>query len=301
MGWTRRLQASNPRPGLRRMVVGGVATGALLAIAYSALLVWLRVDESALVFHPEPGTPRGAPAELHLEARDVTFVGLDGNLLSARIVPPPGQIPPGRATWILYLHGASGNVGTPGYLRAWARFRQLGLGVLAVDYRGYGASPGRPTEAGLYRDAESAYAYLTGALHVAATRVVIYGYSLGSAVAIDLATGVPAAALVVEGAFTSIPDRGAELYPYVPVRWLARIRFASIDKIEHVPLPKLFIHGRDDVIVPIAHGRRLFAAARPPKEFAGVAGGHTDAFERDPAFFATLAAFLRRLGLLTLP
>jgi hypothetical protein len=109
---------------------------------------------------------------------------------------------------------------------------------------------------------------------------------------------MPAAGLVVEGAFTSIPDRGAELYPYVPVRWLARIRFASIDKIARVSAPKLFIHGRDDTIVPIAHGRRLFAAALPPKEFKMVVGGHTDAFERDPEFFATIAAFARQLGLL---
>jgi uncharacterized protein len=300
MGWTRRFQG-RPRARLRRLVVGGVATGALLAIGYAALLVWLRVDESALVFHPEPGTPLAASPELHLAARDVTFVGLDGTPLAARIIPPPAQVPPGRATWVLYFHGASGNVGTPGYVRAWARFHALGLGVLAVDYRGYGASGGRPTEVGLYRDADSAYAYLRGALHVAAARVVIYGYSLGSAVAIDLATRVPAAALIVEGAFTSIPDRGAELYPYVPVHWLARIHFASIDKIGRVSLPKLFIHGRDDSVVPISHGRRLFAAARPPKEFAEVVGGHTDAFERDPAFFATVAAFIRKLGLLSLP
>jgi hypothetical protein len=284
-------------------VVGGVAAGILVA-AYGGLLGWLLLDESALVFRPEAGTPAPAPPGLGLDARDVTFLGVDATPLAARIVPPPedghaghaGRA--GSAPWILYFHGASGNVGTPGYDRAWARFRQLGFGVLAVDYRGYGASGGRPSEAGLYRDADSAYAYLTGTLHVASARIVIYGYSLGSAVAIDLAGRVPAAGLVVEGAFTSIPDRGAELYPYVPVRWLARIRFASIDKIARVSSPKLFIHGQDDAIVPIAHGRRLFAAALPPKEFKMVNGGHTDAFERDPEFFATIAAFTRELGLL---
>ncbi len=281
-------------------MVGGVAAAILIA-GYGALLGWLRLDESALVFRPEAGTPAQSPPGLGLDARDVTFVGVDATPLAARIVPPPEDGHAGRAgtaPWILYFHGASGNVGTAGYARAWARFRQLGFGVFAVDYRGYGASGGRPSEAGLYRDADSAYAYLTGTLHVAPPRIVIYGYSLGSAVAIDLAGRVPAAGLVVEGAFTSIPDRGAELYPYVPVRWLARIRFASIDKIARVSTPKLFIHGQDDTIVPIAHGRRLFAAALPPKEFKMVAGGHTDAFERDPAFFATIAAFTRELGLL---
>jgi fermentation-respiration switch protein FrsA (DUF1100 family) len=272
---------------------------AILVAGYGALLGWLVLDESALVFHPEAGTPAPAPPGLGLDARDVTFVGGDATPLAARIVPPPPENGrAGRAPWILYFHGSSGNVGTPGYDRAWARFRQLGFGVFAVDYRGYGASGGRPSEAGLYRDADSAYAYLTGTLHVAPPSIVIYGYSLGSAVAIDLAGRVPAAGLVVEGAFTSIPDRGAELYPYVPVRWLARIRFASIDKIARVSSPKLFIHGEGDTIVPIAHGRRLFAAALPPKEFKMVVGGHTDAFERDPEFFATIAAFTRELGLI---
>ncbi|MBC8133506.1 MAG: alpha/beta hydrolase [Deltaproteobacteria bacterium] len=269
----------------------------LLAAAYGAVLIWFYLNENALLFRPDQGKVSAAPESLQLESRDVTLpaVGAASPALRARLIPPP-QKPNVAATapWILYFHGASGNVGTLGYNQAWARFRQLGLGVFAVDYRGYGESGGKPSEAGLYQDADTAYAYLTEHLHVPAARVLIYGYSLGSAVAIDLAARVPAAGLLVEGAFTSIPARGAELYPYLPVRWLARNRFASDEKIARVSMPKLFVHARDDVYVPIAHGKALFELARPPKSFQAVAGGHIDAYKVDPEFFNAIARFVSK-------
>jgi fermentation-respiration switch protein FrsA (DUF1100 family) len=188
-------------------------------------------------------------------------------------------------------------VGSVGYNEAWSNFRRMGLGVLAVDYRGYGQSEGEPSEAGLYLDAQAAYRHLTGALGVPAARVLIYGFSLGSAVAIDLATRVPAAGLMVEGAVLSVPDRGAELYPFLPAHWLARNRFASVDKIARVTMPKLFIHARDDVDIPITHGRRLYELARPPRTFQEVTGGHASAYKVDPAFFRAVARFVAGLGI----
>jgi uncharacterized protein len=284
---------------LRRRTSGvAVVLLAFLVLGYGALLVWFRFNEDALLFNPDSGPVAPAAESLHLDARDVTFPGADSVTLTARLIPPPGDSAAReRATWILYFHGAGGNVGTPGYNKAWARFRHLGLGVLAVDYRGYGKSAGTPSEAGFYRDAEAAHRYLTGQLGVAPSRVVIYGYSLGSAVAIDAATRLPAAGLIVEGAFLSVPARGAELYPYVPVRWLARNRFDSESKIAQVRMPKLLLHARGDTIVPIRHGRQLFALAQPPKTFQDVAGGHTDAYQVDPLFFAAVARFLAGLGL----
>ncbi len=275
-------------------------TFALLIVAvYAGALVWFRANENALLFHPDRGIPAAPPARLDLDSRDVLVSGAKAPPLMARLIPPVIGRTGGTtnaATWILYFHGASGNVGTRGYNEAWARFRQMGLGVLAVDYRGYGASEGSPSEAGLYADADTAYAYVVHQLAVPPSRIVIYGYSLGSAVAIDLASRVPAAGLIVEGALMSIPARGAELYPYLPVGWLARNRFASVDKIARVSMPKLFIHARGDTYVPIAHGRRLYDLAPPPKHFQEVAGGHTDAFEVDPGFFRGVADFMARLG-----
>ena len=279
----------------RALIVLGLVLAS--AAAYGGVLVWFHVNEDSLLFHPTKGKLAPAPARLHLDSHDVTLRSSDGTRLVARAIPPPATVPAPEAGWILYLHGAAGNVGTIGYNEAWARFRQLGLGVFAVDYRGYGESEGRPSEAGCDRDADAAYGYLTETLRIAPSRIVIYGYSLGSAVAIDLAARVAAAGLVVEGALLSVPARGAELYPFLPVSWLARNRFASVDKIARVRMPKLFVHARGDAEVPIAHGRRLFELAAPPKSFQEVAGGHTDAYKVDPRFFAAVARFVVSLGL----
>lgn len=272
------------------MLLGAIA---VLIAAYIALLVWFRVNENALLFHPDKGPLAQPPEHLGLQSRDVHLTSGDGTALVARVIPPPND----ASVWILYFHGAAGNVGTLGYNEAWAKFRRLGLGVLAIDYRGYGESEGSPSEAGFYSDAEAAYAYLTNEMSIPPTRILIYGYSLGSAVAIDLASRVTAAGLMVEGAILSIPTRAAELYPYVPVQRLARNRFASVEKISKVNMPKLFIHARQDVYVPFAHGRRLFDLASEPKYFQDVAGSHTTAHEVDPAFFKAIARFIQGLGL----
>lgn len=274
----------------------------VLALGYAGVLVWFRVFEDWFVFGPERGKLAAAPAALALDSRDVRLRTADSLELVARLIPPPAAVPEAAAGWILYLHGSSGNVGNEGYNEAWAKFRRMGLGVFAVDYRGYGESEGTPSEEGLYRDADAAYAYLTSVLRVPASRVLIYGFSLGSAVAVDLAARVPAAGLMLEGALLSVPARGAELYPFLPADLLARNRFASVDKIARVSMPKLFIHAREDVDVPISHGRTLFERARPPKYFQDVAGGHATAHEVDPQFFTAVARFVSTLGIpLTTP
>jgi fermentation-respiration switch protein FrsA (DUF1100 family) len=282
----------------RQILLGALV---VLLVGYAAVLVFFHLREDHLVYYPERGKLAPPPAELHLQSRDVTFAAADGVALVARVIPPPREVAPAAAAWVLYFHGNGGNVGDPGYNSAWAQFHRLGLGVLAVDYRGYGESAGTPSEAGIYRDAEAAYGYLTHELRVPSAHVLIYGYSLGSAVAIDLATRVPAAALVVEGALLSIPAIGAELYPFLPVQWMARNRFASVDKIARVTMPKLFLHARADEIVPFTHGQRLFKLAREPKWFKEVAGGHITAHDVDPGFFAVIARFVTWLGLPVVP
>ncbi len=270
-----------------------------VVVAYVAVLLWFRANENSLLFAPTKGTLEPPAANLALPYRDVSLHSRDGLELSARVMPPPtlNGVPRSNPGWLLYFHGASGNVGTPGYNEAWARFHQLGFGVMAVDYPGYGRSAGEPSEAGCYHAADAAYAYLKRELAVPEDRILIYGYSLGSAVAIDLATRVRARGLIAEGALLSVPIRGAELYPWLPVAWLARNQFASVDKIAHVALPKLFVHARHDEAVPIAHGRRLFELARAPRQFAAVEGGHADAYKVDPAFFKTVSQFATSLGL----
>ena len=266
-------------------------TVVLVAVAlYLVLLVLLRVYESRLIYFP--GAERALtppPPSLDLPVQRVEFTSDDGVRLVGWIMPAsPGDL------WLLICHGNAGNLSQFDRPRHYAGLHALGLNLFAFDYRGYGESEGSPSENGLYRDAEASYRYLRERYKLPADRIVLFGHSLGSAVAIDLASRVPAAGLIVEGGFTSALDRGQELYPYIPVRWIARSRFASREKIARVTMPKLFLHARRDEVIPIAHGRALYEAAPPPKSFVELEGGHGDAFDADSAtYFGSIRQFVR--------
>lgn len=165
---------------------------------------------------------------------------------------------------LLFLHGNAGNISH--------RYEivndlvKLPVNILIIDYRGYGKSEGRPSEQGLYTDARAAWDYLTTARGVPASRILIFGESLGGAVAIDLASKVSACGLVAQSSFTSIADMAAELLPFFP-RFMLRTKMDSLSKIARVSCPKLFIHSQADEIIPYKLGRRLFDAAPAPKQF----------------------------------
>jgi hypothetical protein len=181
------------------------------------------------------------------------------------------------------------------------RLRALGVNVFATEYRGFGGVAGVPTEAGIEADARSGYDYLRTQRHVDPHRIVIYGWSLGSAVAVDLASHVDNAGMILEGAPASVVAIGQERYPIFPIRLLIRNPFESILKIGGVKSPMLFLHSPEDVVVPIAEGRRLFDAARQPKEWVEVYGGHVYASEKDPSFFGYVRRFLIERRLLPAP
>ena len=266
----------------------------LVVVAYLGLLLLLRLNESRLIYFP--GTERTLlppPAHLRLPVRRVNFQADDGTRLVSWEIP--AQREPG-SYWLLMCHGNAGNLSQFGRPDHYAGLRGLGLNLLAFDYRGYGESEGAPSEEGLYRDASAAYRYLREKRLVPPERIIIFGHSLGSAVAVDLASRVPAAGLILEGALTSVIDRGRELYPYIPVRWIGRSRFASIEKIARVTVPKLFLHAKGDEVIPIAHGRRLYQAASEPKTFVELQGGHGDAFDVDSArYFGAIQRFLANM------
>jgi uncharacterized protein len=263
----------------------------LLVVVYLGLLLLLRLNESRLIYFP--GAQRRLippPAELQLLVTRAAIRTDDGLTLAGWIIPAS---PDSTGYWLLICHGNAGNVSEFGRPALYAALRRLGLSLLAFDYRGYGESEGVPTETGLYKDADAAYRYLRDQLGVPAERIIIFGHSLGSTVAVDLASRVPSAGLILEGALTSVIERGQELYPYIPVRWIGRSRFASIEKISRVTVPKLFLHAKADDVVPLAHGRRLFEAAPPPKTFVELEGGHGDAFEVDSAvYFGSIRSFI---------
>jgi len=174
--------------------------------------------------------------------------------------------------------------------------RDLGCGVLALNYRGFDGSGGKPSEAGFYRDADAAYRYLTATKQVPPVRIVLVAHSLGTGIAIDLASRSPVGGLIVDGAYDSIPSCAAEYYPWLPVRWLARNRFASIDKVARISAPKLFLHAKFDDSIPIAHGRTVFARATEPKQFVVLEGSHEDFQWSDPdRYRSAVRDFMTRL------
>ncbi|OSM04929.1 alpha/beta hydrolase [Magnetofaba australis] len=174
---------------------------------------------------------------------------------------------------VILFHGNASNISQVGDYATF--FHTLGFGVLLTEYRGYGVNPGQPSEEGLYQDADSVWRLLVEEQGIVPERLILYGHSLGGGPATWLAQHRPVGALVIEGSFTSVPDRGAELYPYLPIRQLARIIFPNRERLAQIEeTPTLIVHSREDGVIPIHHGRALFDAANKPKAFLATRGGH---------------------------
>jgi fermentation-respiration switch protein FrsA (DUF1100 family) len=199
--------------------------------------------------------------------------------------PPDGPV-------LLFFHGNAGNLSHRADLLIELATRTP-AGVFVVGYRGYGRSQGRPSEDGIYLDARAAWKHLTGEMDIRADRIVIFGKSLGGAVAVDLAMDVDAAGLIVESSFTSIADMAGAHYPFVP-KFMIRTRMDSVGKIMAVSYPKLFIHSRNDQVVPYRLGRALYEAAPEPKRFHEVVGsGHNETWiVGGNAYFEALSGFV---------
>ncbi|MBI4802746.1 MAG: alpha/beta hydrolase [Elusimicrobia bacterium] len=260
-----------------------------LTIAYGVLLALVYVFQSRLVYFPQMArelteTPRAAG----LDFEEVRLDTADRETLHGWWVP--AQAARGAA---LVLHGNAGNISHRiGYA---AMFSRLGYSTLLLDYRGYGRSSGSPSEEGTYRDAEAAWQHLIEARRLAPQDIVLYGESLGAGVATWLALKHPLRALALASAFTSVPDLGAQVYPWLPVRRLARIKYNNLERLPRIAAPVLIAHSRDDDIIPFSHGEALFAAAHEPKQFLVLSGGHNDSFLfARPEWAAQLSAFLER-------
>ncbi len=209
----------------------------------------------------------------------------------------PATQPNGKV--LLYLHGNAINVGAN--VEHAGRFHSLGFSVLLMDYRGYGQSEGQfPSEQQVYADAETAWNYLTQQRGISPEQIVIYGHSLGGAIAIELATHHPdAAGLIVESSFTSIRDMTTQmpLFKLLPTELLLHQRFNSIAKVPSLTMPVLFIHGTADEAIPYTMSQQLFAAAPEPKHLWLVTNGehNNNAKTAGEAYFQTIREFLRRI------
>jgi fermentation-respiration switch protein FrsA (DUF1100 family) len=264
--------------------------GLLILLASFVALAW--VAQRSLIYFPAPNVP--APADVGLvNVEEVTFTTADSITLNGWFLPR-GR-PSGGWTILVF----NGNAGNRAHRAAFAAaLRARGAAVLLFDYRGYGENLGSPSEDGLAEDARAARRYLLGRHDVGASRLVYFGESLGSGVAIGLALEHPPAALIVRSPFTSLADVGQHHYPLLPVGLLLRDRYASIDRLPHIRSPLLVIAGSEDRIVPLAQSRRIFDAAGEPKTLEIIEGAdHNDeALFSGQQMVAAIVTFLHRNG-----
>ncbi len=228
------------------------------------------------------------PNDIGLDYEDITVTTKDAVRLVGWFVPSKMH----RAT-LIFCHGNAGNIGHR--IEKIKIFNELNLDVLIFDYRGYGMSTGSPSEDGLYLDAEAAYDYLVNAKKISPSGIIVYGESLGGAVAVDLASKYEVGGIIIEGGFTSVKDMAKKIFPFIPTFVYAN-KFDSLQKIKNVKYPKLILHSIDDEIVPFEFGKKLFVAALEPKEFVELRGGHNDAFLASKEIFRSrIDLFVNRL------
>jgi fermentation-respiration switch protein FrsA (DUF1100 family) len=254
-------------------------------VIFGGFVALMYVMQRSLMYHPERVRTPPDVAGL-LDARELVLDTADGEKLIAWYVPPRDGRP-----LVLYFHGNAGAL-----QHRVERFRALtaaGNGLLALSYRGYGGSTGSPSEAGLIADAEAAYRFAL--VHAPAERIVAFGESLGSGVAIALAATHKVGAVVLEAPFTSAADVGAAVYWFLPVRLLMRDPFYSDRRIGEVKVPLLILHGTLDRVVPMKLSERLYALANEPKRFVRFNNaGHVnlDRFGAMPVILAFIAEVL---------
>lgn len=275
--------------------VSGLVAGLLSGLGWIALVIVLLnaamwMLQPGMVFYPTR-VLEATPADWGLPFEDVELTADDGTRLHGWYIQHPDA-----THTLLFFHGNAGNISHRG--DSIAIFNRLGLSVLIVDYRGYGRSAGRASEAGLYRDAVAARDYLVEARGVDPASILIFGRSLGASVAADLASRVPTGGVVLESGFSSARDMARHLYPGLHRVLYLRFDFDAAERLSRVRSPVLVLHSPDDEIVPYALGRKLFEAAREPKRFVDLRGDHNSGFlASQPDYERSLAAFIGSLGL----
>jgi uncharacterized protein len=257
--------------------------------AWLVLALFAYLFQHHLLFQPtrELGP---TPAAQGLAYEDVTIASADGERLHAWFIPHPSA-----AATVLFLHGNAGNISDRPLTIA--RLHDLELSVLMLDYRGYGRSSGHPSERGTYADASAAWRYLIIERKQDPGDVIIYGRSLGGAIAIELASRTTPRAVIVESTFSSIADIADEIYPYLPTRLLLRYEYPSSETIKRLTAPVLIAHSEDDEMIPFGQGQLLLHNAPAPKRFYRLRGSHNQAFvQSGQSYYRAIEQFITAAG-----
>lgn len=261
---------------------------AAVAVFYVLVCIVMYIAQPRMLYFPSP-TLDTTPRDASLAYEDVSLTCEDGTKIHAWYIPADSA----RAT-LIFCHGNAGNISHR--LESISQFHRLGLSVLIFDYHGYGDSEGKPGEQETYQDAEAAWKYLAETKGISPDSIIIFGRSLGGAVAVWLAAHHQPKALVVESSFTSIVDVAAHYYPFLPVRLLARVDYDSQKLIGQIEVPVLIIHSPDDDLIPFKLGRKLFESANEPKQFLKIHGGHNAGYlDSDDVYMQGWRDFLAQI------
>ena len=240
---------------------------------YGALCLYLFLMQPKLIYYPNTPSREliASPADIGLEYESVSILTNDQITLHGWFVPAPKE-----KGVLLFFHGNAGNISHR--LDSLKIFYDLGLSTLIIDYRGYGRSQGTISEPGTYLDAEAAWNYLTETKNIPSQKIMVFGRSLGAAIAAYNAARHMPGALILESAFTSVPDMAARLYPIFPVRLLSRFQYNTKKYLLSVKCPVLIIHSPDDEIIPFENGLQLYESAGEPRKLLEIRGGHNEGF-----------------------
>ena len=246
-----------------------------IVIVYALILGLLLLNQNRLIFRPSRDFPL-KPSQFALQPEEVHFKSADGTDLHGWFFSSVENAP-----YLLFCHGNAGNISDR--LPNIKLLLEIPINAFIFDYRGYGLSQGKPTEKGVYEDAEAAYEFLHKKKRAKPELITVFGRSLGGAIAIELALRKPVGSMILESTFYSLKDLVGRIFPYMLFYPFIPSRFNNGEKIKNIHVPVLFIHGDADTTVPWTQGKKLFEAANHPKEFWLVKGAHhTDAYEINP-------------------
>jgi hypothetical protein len=267
-------------------IVGGLSA---VLIGWALLNGLMLLAQPSMIFYPYADN-EATPKDWDLTYQDVIFQTQDQVTLHGWFVEQDG----GAQRVLLFFHGNAGNMSQRG--DSVAIFHRLGLQVFIIDYRGYGRSEGSPSENGLNRDARAAWRYLTQTRGIPGRNIIIFGRSLGGAVAAHLAAEVQPAGLILESSFSSAKDAAHAIFPLLSRLVMVRYRFDAASALRSVRCPVLVLHSPQDEVIPFALGRKLYESARQPKHFAELRGGHNEGFLlSQPKYNRDLQDFLTTL------
>lgn len=253
------------------------------------IIVFVRVIEGKSVFFPKKVIDY-TPAEIKLAYEDISFTTSDNVKLNGWFVRSKGEF---SDYTLLYAHGNAGNIGDR--LEKLEMFSKMGVNVFIFDYRGYGKSSGHPTEKGIYKDVVAAYDYLLKRDEINKEKIISYGVSLGGVAAIDLCRNRKVAGLIVDSSFSSAEDMAKIIMPMVP-SFLVGTKMDSYSKVKNMNVPKLFMHSKDDEIIPYSLGIKLFENAAAPKKFVNLQGGHNNNYQVSSAiYYQSIYNFIKSL------